>query len=315
MAEEMVPKSVDGAEQMVVRGLKPFLDYELFQLGGQALTVGTVVAALVLLAISFVVSRMARSALTRAGKARGFDTGKISVINRLMHYGIIMVGVATAVETLGFDLSAMFAAGAVFAVGIGFAMQTIAEGFVAGLILLVEGAIKPGDVLEIDGLVVKVEKMNIRSTIVRTPPGIEIILPNSELVKQPVRNLTLSDRDFRVDVTIGVSYDSDMKRVKEVLTQVTNDLPFALPARGRRVRLMGFGSSSVDWMVSVWTRDPWERPNHYDDIYQASWDALLDAGITIAYPQLDVHLDTRVVEAMERAPGRPRLVKDGASES
>lgn len=287
------------AQQLVQSGLKSFLDFELIQLAGQPLSVATLLAALLLLALTLLVSRMVQGALARTGRAKGLEEEHMGVINRLVHYVVMAVGIMTSVETLGFDLSAMFAAGAVFAVGLGFAMQTIAEGFVAGVILLVEGAIKPGDVLELDGRVVRVLKMNIRSTILRTSTGTEIILPNSELVKSPVTNLTLTDRNYRVDVTIGVAYDSDMELVEQTLLEVARAMPFAVAAQSREVRLVGFGASSVDWEICVWTRDPWSRPNHRDDIFHAAWKALKSAGVTIAYPQLDVHLDERVVTALE----------------
>ncbi len=300
---EAAADALQQTEAMVSTGLKRALDFELSTLGDQPLTLATLLAGVVVLVVAFGISRGARSAVRRTGERRGVDPGHISVINRLLHYGIMLVGTAIAVETVGIDLSAMFAAGAVFAVGIGFAMQTIAEGFVAGMILLMEGAIKPGDVLDHEGQVVKVVTMNIRSTIVRTVNGTEIILPNSELVKAPVHNLTLSDRKYRVDVVVGVAYESDMDLVERTLIGVAHSLPFAeLPAASREVRIVGFGANSVDWEVSVWTTDPWARPDHKDDIHHLAWRALHEAGISIAYPQLDLHLDDDALAALRRRP-------------
>ncbi len=122
-----------------------------------------------------------------------------------------------AMRTTGIRLDALFAAGAVFAVGFGFAMQNIAQNFVSGVILLFERTIKPGDVIEVGGQIVKVQQMSIRATIVRTLDEEDVIVPNSSLVQSNVKNFTLEDNIYRVRVTVGVSYSSDVPKVKAAL--------------------------------------------------------------------------------------------------
>ena len=136
-----------------------------------------------------------------------------------------MVGLALALHLAGIKLGAVFAAGAVFAVGFGFAMQNIAQNFVSGIISLIERTIKPGDVLEVGPQIVKVMKMSIRATIVRTLDDEDIIVPNSTLVQSNVKNYTLEDNLYRVKVKVGVSYESDLKQVRAVLTKAATDLP------------------------------------------------------------------------------------------
>ena len=114
-------------------------------------------------------------------------------------------------------LEALFAAGAVFAIGLGFAMQNIVQNFVSGVILLAERTIKPGDVLQVDGRFVKVRHMGIRSTICRTLDEEEIIVPNATIVQSTVTNYTLQDSLFRLRCTVGVVYGSDMVLVKNTL--------------------------------------------------------------------------------------------------
>ena len=143
--------------------------------------------------------------------------GDLGVADRLIHYVLILVGVAAALNVAGIKLGAVFTAGAVFAVGFGFAMQNIAQNFVSGIILLIERTIKPGDVLEIGTQIVKVMKMSIRATIVRTLDEEDVIVPNSSLVQSNVKNFTLEDNIYRVRVNVGVSYNSDVPKVKAVL--------------------------------------------------------------------------------------------------
>jgi small-conductance mechanosensitive channel len=219
-----------------------------------------------------------------------------------MHYGIMAIGLAIAVDQVGIDLTALFAAGALFAVGLGFAMQNIAQNFVSGLILLIERVIKPGDVLEVEGAVVRVRRMGIRTTVARTRDDEEIIIPNATLVQSLVKNFTLGDSAFRVRVGVGVSYGSDMRRVRATLERVAAEQPWRLDRPEPVIFLVDFGSSSVDWEVSAWCDNAWGAPRAASELRQGIWNALKDAGIQISFPQLDVHFAPPVEEALARLP-------------
>jgi len=191
---------------------------ELFTVFGTTITIGTLVAVAMILAATLVATRLASRPFQRALVREDLkDPGTLRAIQRLVHFVIWFVGLGVALETVGFDLTALFTAGAVFAIGLGFAMQNIAQNFVSGVILLLERSIKPGDVLEADGRIVKVERMGIRATVARTLDEEDIIIPNSHLVQAPVKNFTLADSLFRLRTTVGVVYGSDMKQVTDVL--------------------------------------------------------------------------------------------------
>jgi small-conductance mechanosensitive channel len=215
----------------------------------------------------------------------------------------MITGILVAVEVVGIDLRALFAAGAVFAVGIGFAMQNIVQNFVSGLILLVERSIKPGDILRVDGQIVQVQAMGIRATIVRTRDEEEMIVPNSSLVQSTVTNFTMRDSLVRLRVTVGVSYGSDMAKVRGILEEVGDRLAWR-SSETPRVFLAAFGSSSVDFELAVWSNDPWMSRVHMSEMREAIWFAFLEQDVTISFPQVDVHFDPPVAEglaAMARA--------------
>lgn len=280
------------------------LDFTLLTLSGTPVTVGTVITAVVILIVSWWVSRGLQRAIGRALQRRTVAEGSITVITRLVHYAVIFVGIGIALDTIGFSLGALFAAGAVFAVGIGFAMQNIAQNFMSGVILLVERSIKPGDVLEVEGKVVRVGRMGIRTTIAQTRDDEELIVPNSILVQGTVKNYTLQDSIYRLRALVGVVYSSDMRLVLEQLTRVANEQPWRSSRRDPRVLMTNFGDSSVNFDVSVWMDNPWEAPMALSQLHQAIWWALKDAGVTIAFPQLDVHFDRDVTEPMARLATR-----------
>jgi small-conductance mechanosensitive channel len=273
-----------------------FLDEELFRIGEHSVSL----ARLLGMGLTFVLVLAVSTAL-RSGLRRWFRRGKLEAaggdlgaFDRLLHYFFILAGVALALRMAGIKLGTVFAAGAVFAVGFGFAMQNIAQNFVSGIILLIERTIKPGDVLEISGQIVKVMKMSIRATIVRTLDDEDIIVPNSTLVQSNVKNYTLEDNLYRVRVVVGVSYDSDLKTVREVLEKTTADIPWRDRTHPATVLLMNFGSSSVDYEASAWMHEPFKYPQASSELREAIWWAFKRANIVIAFPQVDVHFSPEI---------------------
>jgi potassium-dependent mechanosensitive channel len=265
---------------------------ELFRLGDKEVSFFTLGSMLVTFGGMLVVSWALRAGLRRALRRGSIEAagGDLGVADRLLHYAFVLIGLALALHLAGIKLGAVFAAGAVFAVGFGFAMQNIAQNFVSGIILLIERTIKPGDVLEIGNSIVKVMKMSIRATIVRTLDDEDIIVPNSTLVQSNVKNYTLEDNLYRVKVTVGVSYESDLKLVREVLEKAASDMPWRDKSYPPRVLLLHFGASAIDYEASVWMHEPFNYRIASSDLREAIWFAFKRAGVVIALPQLDVHV-------------------------
>lgn len=284
------------AEPMAyVRGL---LSLDLFRIGNRSITLMTLVSVVLVVIVSIVASRVLRAALHRALVRQGVaDEGSVAVVSRLLHYVVIATGLAVALQTAGIELGALFAAGAVFAVGIGFGLQNIAQNFVSGVILLVERTIKPGDIIEVDSRVVKVQKMGIRATLVRTLDEEDLIVPNSSLVQATVKNFTLYDSLYRVRVKVGVSYSSDLANVKSTLEAVATAIPWRAADHPARVVISDFAPSSVDFEVSVWMREPWRNQQARAELREAIWWAFKKSSIVLAFPQIDVHFDPGVTLA------------------
>ena len=277
-------------------------DAPLFTLAGTPVTAATLVVFTIIIGVTFLISYIIQKALAKALRLRKVkDEGTIEVARRLLHYLTVAVGLGIGLQTIGINLSALFAAGAVFAIGLGFAMQNIMQNFVSGVILLTERTIKPGDVLQVDQRFVRVQNMGIRATIARTLDEEEIIIPNSAIVQANVTNYTLRDSLYRLRCTVGVVYSADMKLVRQVLEKTARDVTWRIPDKAPVILLTEFGSSSVDWEVSVWINDPWNVRRAKSELNEAIWWALKEAGITIAFPQLDIHFDDPVVEAIRRA--------------
>ena len=279
-------------------------DVRLFEISGTPVTTATLAIFVLILVSTLIIARVLNRLFIRAFAARGQEEeGTVAATARLIRYAVWITGLA--VNSLGINLTALFTAGAVFAVAIGFAMQNITQNFVSGVIVLAERAIKPGDVLSVEGRLVQVKDMGIRATIARTLDEEDIIIPNSQLVATSVKNYTLRDSLYRLRVTVGVTYSSDMARVRQVLEQATAGLEWASREHPPRIFLLEFGDSSVVWEVSVWMSNPWHMARCRSQLNEKIWWALQEAGITIAFPQVDVHFDPQVSTALEglRAAG------------
>jgi len=284
-----------------LQGVYRSLEIKLFEIAGTPITLATLLTFLLIVVATFWFSKGAQKGLARALKMRGItDAGAVHAATRLMHYVIIAAGLGVALQTVGINLGALFAAGAVLAIGIGFAMQNIAQNFVSGVILLAERTIKPGDVLQIENQFVRVSQMGIRATIAKTLDDEEIIIPNSNIVQGTVKNYTLRDSFYRLRTVVGVTYSSDMRRVRETLERVALDLPWRSAEKEPVVLLIEFGSSSVNFDVSVWIDDPWRTNRRRSALNEAIWWALKEADVTIAFPQVDVHFDAPVVESLQK---------------
>jgi small-conductance mechanosensitive channel len=267
--------------------------------GGTEVTLVMIFVVGLMIVAAWWISHLLQRAVERAFHSRGIhDVGTVAVSKRLLHYTVMALGLALAVQQIGINLSALFAAGALFAVGLGFAMQNIAQNFVAGLILLVERPIKPGDIVEVEERVVRVLKMGIRTTVARTRDEEAIIIPNAALVQTSVKNFTLGDSMYRIRANVGVTYDSDMRRVRTALERAARGLPWRLQDHDPVVTMTEFADSSVDWQVSVWIDDPWRSRRFLSELLEAIWSAFQEDGVVIAFPQLDLHLDPPVERAL-----------------
>ena len=277
------------------------LDRTFFTIGGTRVTPSLLLLLVLVMAGTLLVSWMLQRLLDRGLRSVGVREGSVGAARRLAHYSALAVGFGIALDALGINLTTLFAAGAIFAIGVGFAMQNIAQNFVSGVILLLERTIKPGDVLEVEGRFVRVHEMGIRATIARTLDEEEIIIPNSTIVQSTVKNYTLQNSVYRLRATLGVVYASDMALVRRTLERVASQMPWRIQDKEPLVLMAEFGDSAVVFEVSVWIDDPWRTRRARSDLHEAIWWAFKEAGIVIAFPQLDVHLDPQLVLGLRRA--------------
>jgi small-conductance mechanosensitive channel len=279
------------------RTLQPGLDaifavlHEHLTIGSWTISLGDILVFVFAVWLTLTVARTVRALLRDDVLARvTLPRGVGDAVSSLAYYVLIALGFLFAVGAAGLDLSQLALVLGALSVGIGFGLQNVVNNFISGLILLFERPIQIGDTIEIEGLMGKVQNIGIRSSTVRTFSGSEVIVPNGDLIAERVINWTLSDRRRRVEVPIGVAYGSDPRQVIELLTQVAAQHPDALQDPPVATHFVGFGDSSLDFKVWVWTTnfDGWWQLR--TDVFTNAYEALAEAGIEIPFPQRDLHL-------------------------
>jgi small-conductance mechanosensitive channel len=175
-------------------------------------------------------------------------------------------------------------------VGIGIGLQDVVNNFVSGFILLFERPLQVGDTVEVGEILGDVRRIGLRSSTVRTWDGAEVVIPNSRFISQEFTNWTLSDRQRRIDIPVGVAYGSDPERVIEILLEVARAHPDILEEPEPTAIFETFGNSSLDFQLRGWTTrfDRWRLSR--SELAVGINRALAEAGITIPFPQRDLHL-------------------------
>lgn len=205
-------------------------------------------------------------------------------------WSIFIVGGVLTLAALGVDATRITLLAGALGVGIGFGLQTVVNNFVSGLILIVERPVAVGDLIEIGPLLGEIQRIGIRSSSVRTTHGAEVIVPNSDLASKEVINWTRSDRRRRYDIDVGVAYGSDPTLVMRLLEEAARDVPEVIAEPAPMAMFKGFGESSLDFRLLAWVSSI-DLGVQAQTALRVAVKAKLDAaGITMPFPQREVHL-------------------------
>lgn len=221
------------------------------------------------------------------------------IILRVFHFCLITIGVIISLNTLGISFTSLAIVFGGLSIGIGFGLQNTVANLLAGLILMFERPIKIGDLVEIMDVNIfgRVSSINLRATVIISLDEKEIIVPNSQLVMEPVHNLTHYNNRFRIRVQVGVSYGSDVQVVKQAILEAVHNHPEVIkePSINMEyvtapfVRFIAFGESSLDFELLAWIPDSFQRFDVASDLHFMIWDKFKEYGIKIPFPQRDVH--------------------------
>lgn len=230
--------------------------------------------------------------VAQAGLSRrpGANAGVVDASLTLVQYALIVAGVFGVLRLLQFDPTTVAAITGGLSLGVGIALQDVFKNFIGGLIVLFEGSVRPGDLVEIAGTEGEVDRLSVRSTVVRTFDNVEYIVPNQEWLGSTVKVLTHTSRRVRVRVPVGVSYDADPHRVQALLSETARRHPDVLPDPAPLTGLVAFGASSLDFILFVWVGEAKLQGRVANELRLMLYDVLTANDIRIPYPQHDVYI-------------------------
>ena len=281
-----------------------------FQVGGMQLVPSKIIGGVLIFAgIIVIIGWLKRWIDRRWLQHIVLDRGSRDAIVTLIGYVGFVIALLVALQMAEVDLTGLAWISAALAFGIGFGMQEIASNFVSGLILLFERPVRAGDFVTIGDTQGFVRSIRIRATEIETLDNRNVLVPNSELVSGRVTNWVLRDTYGRVLVNVGVAYGSDVEKVRDILERVARDHQEVITdgsAPAPRALFMGFGDSSLDFELRVRVRHIERRYSILSDLNFAIDGAFREAGITIPFPQRDLHIITPSEQTLSKsAPSEP----------
>ena len=217
------------------------------------------------------------------------------LIGKLLKIALLAFAVVIALNSVGIDLTALAVFSGAIGLGIGFGLQKVVSNLISGVILLLDKSIKPGDVIELGDTFGWISSLAARYVSVVTRDGREFLIPNEDLITQQVVNWSYTDQLVRLEVPLGVSYNSDPHLVRRLAIEAAGKPDRVSGEPPPVCHLVGFGESSLDFVLRFWIRDPAQGVvNVKGQVLLAVWDAFREAGIEIPYPHRQVIVEQPV---------------------
>jgi len=271
-----------------------------FAFGQISLTLGNVATFVLSVLLAFWVARTTRGLLHEDILPNlSLPRGVANSVSSLSYYALLLLGLLVALAAAGFEVSKLTLVIGALGVGIGLGLQGVVNNFVSGLILMFERPIQPGDIVEVTGTSGTVREIGMRATTLSTFDGADVVVPNGTLLSEKLINWTLSSRNRRMEVNLGVAYGNDPEAVLALLLKVTQACSGVAADPEPGVFFNGFGTSSLDFSVRAWTNQHSEWVQTRSDLSVSIYKALVEAGIEIAFPQMDLHLRSMAPEVRE----------------
>ncbi len=299
-----------GAKQVVLVSALEALTYPV-PIGGLNLHLLGIIYAILILLFTHVATRLWRRALKEKILVNsGLEIGVQVSITTISVYLLWLFGILWALNSLGVGTTSLAVAFGALGIGLGFGLQSIFNNFMSGLILLFERPIEPGDVLEINGKWGFVEKINVRSTVVRTYENSALIIPNSDIISNQLTNWTFKDVRVRRTITIGVAYGSDARLVEQILYGIAEKHPRVHKEPAPTVLFSDFGADALIFTLRLWTLLDYGLSTETDIRFEIDR-IFQEKNIEIPFPQRDIHIRSGLESLLpERKAEEPETTQE-----
>ncbi|MFT6931735.1 MAG: small-conductance mechanosensitive channel [Paracoccaceae bacterium] len=276
------------------------LDGAAFQAGELRISALLLVQGAVLLGALIIGARLiSRTTAARIQSSDDISPSMRVLIVKMLQVSLYGAAIFIGLSSVGVDLTGLaFLSGAI-GVGLGFGLQKVVSNLVSGVIILLDKSIKPGDVISLGDTFGWINTLGARYASVVTRDGKEYLIPNEDLITNQVVNWSHSNQFVRLDIYFGTAYGDDPHQVRKIAVQAAQSVDRVLNFRPTVCHIVGFGDSSVDYILRFWIEDPTGGlTNIRGNVYLALWDAFKEHGISIPFPQREV----RVQRDTDKAP-------------
>ena len=247
------------------------------------------IVALLILIVGKIVAKLIRKGVQKLLEHKKVDNTVISFISSLVYGIVILVSFIAAISHLGFNTTSLVAIVGAAGLAIGLALQGSLSNFASGILLITLKPFKSGDFVEVSGTAGVVEEVNIFSTQLRTGDNKTVIIPNGSITSGTITNYSRKPTR-RIDLIIGVSYDADLAKTRNILTQITSDHELVLKDQAVTIGVSELADNSVNFVVRPWVKTENYWPVYFE-LLESIKLSLDEAGIEIPYPQLSVHVN------------------------
>ncbi|HKT86634.1 MAG TPA: mechanosensitive ion channel domain-containing protein [Novosphingobium sp.] len=290
-------KNVVASQSNTIGRLIDTLDNLAVKVGSTRISVWdmaviTLVLALVI-AAAWAASRFSSRIISRASR---LDMSQRLLAEKLVSLVIWVIAILIGIDVLGIDLTALAVFSGAFGLAIGFGLQKTFGNLIAGIILLMDKSIKPGDVIAITDqggnyTFGQIRKIGIRAVSLTTREQKEYLIPNENLMINQVENWSYSSKNVRIQVPVGISYNSDIVKAEELMIEAARNVKRVLQAPPPTAWLDSYGENSVNFIVHCWITDPEEGTgNVRSAVLKNLWHLFRENGIEIPFPQRDINL-------------------------
>jgi len=273
-----------------MESLRDFLEIELVHIGEFVIQVYTVVTILLIFLITKLVLWAIRKTIYSRRKFKKLDRGSAYALFQIIKYTIWVIAIGLILETIGVKVTVLIAGSAALLVGIGLGLQQTFNDVVSGIILLSEQSIKIDDVLDIDGDVVTIQSIGVRTSKALNTDDVSIIIPNSLITTNKVINWSHQTKKARFRIDVGVAYGSDIDLVLSILEESAFEHEDISDRDTIEARLVNFGNSSLDFQVLFYSENIFRISKVKSDIRRTISKKFAEKGVTIPFPQMDLHL-------------------------
>lgn len=284
--------------QAILTTVNNILNFTILKLGNITLTPVTIIYLFFLLIALFYITKKIKKWMVEKILANtSIELGTREAVGSIIRYISIGIGIMIILQTAGIDITTVLALTGAIGIGIGLGLQNIANNFISGIIILFERPIKIGDRVQLGDIDGDVRIISPRATTITTNDNIDIIIPNSEFISSRVVNWSYRERKVRFNFPIGVSYNEDPEKIRDLLIEVAKEHSGILIDPPPRVLFQEFGDSSLNFLLSVWTEDYIRlKPVLRSELNYAISKKFKEHNIEVPFPQRDLHLRSGTLE-------------------